>query len=655
MTDSQTNTGNLTDYGAIWTPATRRLGEIGDSERDPLASFDSALREGFFSQYTTYDDPAFLESLVDWQLGVLARDGFALAQQSAEICESRAMPDRLCLERMKRRVSADFLRNLAYVNYISADGLLTGSARAVLEIGSGYGAFARILKLHWPELRVCLVDLPNSLRCAEFYLRQSFPNARFVVLEPGTTIQLAQELPQNDPCEFILIPVDAADAIHDCEFDLVVNTWSFGEMPDSFLDRWFDLIQRRNKAAAIFTLNAFLHPVRPGLPHLVNLGNWLPRFDTGWAIERFNADLPIHRCPLIVNFPTGLLISARRLDDPSEIAVGQAQHRVRFQAALRADWVQALIGTSDTAERTEIGGLIGGLERFIDTTAYIGIFSLTRIGDGTFFALWNEHQLTHSALSAALLVAYFRLICRTDPRVSATREELFYVRQVSDPNLRNVYHQYFEPPPPLQILHAGRNLTIQEAYDYACSRYTLGGIAECEAILLKILALHPGRADCWFQLARTADGHGLSDRAMLYYKLADDLHPGWSSYRAARTALARRLTEAPPGMEPTTPQPAAMSHSAVFAVSSDLIQRCEWKTVMPLVELLAMSLPGAERAPAFELLAIAADGSGDYLRARAYAMQAAIAGSTPEQPAPDHESSMVETRLHSVLMEVGPA
>lgn len=524
----------MTDAGPIWAPAVRRLDDMIGLGGDDAARFDAALREGFFSQYTRYADPDFVASVVDWQLSELERQGVAIASQPASIEESPIIPDRLCLQRSGRRVSADFLRNLAYVHELLAGRTLRAPLRA-LEIGGGYGAFARLLKLFCPSMTVFMVDLQPMLRCAEYFLRRSFPDAKILAVEVGAELPdavLAGDKPGHD---FVLVPVESAHAIVGAYFSLAVNIWSFGEMPDAYIGQWFDLIQNRNSVDVLFTINAFLHPVERGQAHLLTVGNWLPRLDPRWHVERLEADVAIHRCPYILDFPSGLLVLAKRLD-PKEQARERETIAAAFERVLKADWIAEAFG--DAMDRTPEKLAI---ERPMDRSRYIAIHSLARIEDGTFLALWNTCRTTGSPLAAALLVVYCRLLCRLGADFEkATREELFYIRQVRHLPLAENYRSFLRDgvvseaeEPAIEIEATGELLSLQEASDRATAARSRLALDDAESLLAQIVERVPAYADAWFQLGQLASAKGAHERALLFLGLAVEFYPGWLNYTSA--------------------------------------------------------------------------------------------------------------------------
>ncbi len=582
------------DYGAIWSGAARRLDEMARDAETTEQTFADALREGFFSQYTAYDDPQFVDGLIDWQCAMLAQTK-PLAEEPAPFAESLALPAFLRCEREGRSVSADFLRNLAYLRYLREAGGLANAPRRILEIGSGYGAFARLLKLACPEACICLTDIPASLRFADHFLRRSFPEARIITLREGDVFD--PSLLADGVCDFLLMPTDVAAQIVDQDFDLAVNMWSFGEMTDAYIDSWFDLIQVRNRFLALFTVNAFLHPVQPGLPHLLGVGNWLPRIDGGWRLLALNADLPVMRCPLIMDYPTGLMVYAERLSAAQRDAERQAAAQA-FARVLLADWARLVV---DGQTPNSITG-----ETIARKTDYIGIYGLSRLSDGTFAALWNQVRCADDRLAIALLTVYCRLLNRSDPKARASREELAYARRLPESVLAAEYAPYQRAVQP--VSQAGRVLAVQAAFDAAFAVRRSNPIAT-HALLCIILTHQPRHAEAWFQLGQLSDRARHKPRARLFYQLACDFYPGWAVYVAALKRLSGSKGAA---------SGEADAAAAALSSAQGLIAAGRWDEVeAALVPLFAVE-GHADRPAALRLLARAADGRGDVQLAQAY-------------------------------------
>ncbi|OGK10585.1 hypothetical protein A2767_06730 [Candidatus Roizmanbacteria bacterium RIFCSPHIGHO2_01_FULL_35_10] len=115
----------------------------------------------------------------------------------------------------------------------------------ILEIGSGYGAMAYFLKKLIPRARYYMVDLPGSLVFAAIYLGITMP--QYVNVDDSV---YNGEKPTEKGEMFTFIPSSKINEI-ETDFDLVINTGSFGEMTQKQVEDYADFIEKNLKANGI--------------------------------------------------------------------------------------------------------------------------------------------------------------------------------------------------------------------------------------------------------------------------------------------------------------------------------------------------------------------------------------------------------------------
>jgi hypothetical protein len=98
-----------------------------------------------------------------------------------------------------------------------------------LDIGSSYGIFSGLLKHEWPRSVHVLVDFPEQLLLAHYFLGRLHPQGRIagiadVLRQPALT---RDWVTQHD---FVLVPCPHFAALTARSVDLVSNFASFGEM-----------------------------------------------------------------------------------------------------------------------------------------------------------------------------------------------------------------------------------------------------------------------------------------------------------------------------------------------------------------------------------------------------------------------------------------
>ena len=137
-----------------------------------------------------------------------------------------------------------------YHDIVSGIGLENISGVAI-EVGSGFGRTPRILHLLRRFRCIVLVDLPGSLTFAFAYLRVNFPDARFhMILSPA---DVSEGLTER--YDFIFCPVNYLESLRLGEVQLVINTYSLGEMQQCCIDHILRCISVNIKPRFFYSLN----------------------------------------------------------------------------------------------------------------------------------------------------------------------------------------------------------------------------------------------------------------------------------------------------------------------------------------------------------------------------------------------------------------
>lgn len=466
-------------YGDVWGGAGSVLGRLAEGgER-----FRDALAHGFFSQLTAYVDPAQNARIVDWELACLAeRHGFALADLPPGLDELSIVSEQSVVVRSGRRVSPDLLRHVYCWKIVEAHLAAVPHPR-ILEIGSGYGAFARVVKAFRPDARLVLADIPESLAFARTYLSQAFPDCTIAMASDGV-------LPEAD---IVLVPVGAADLLEGGHFDLAVNIWSFGEMTNAFVRYWLDLVQVRSRTDRLFLINSFLTPVSPDSVQRAEHGDWLCNIDDGWRLEWREIQPHIHRNPWVRNFPTGIGLVASRTDGPDERAAAADQARAAALAVRDEDW--ALLAATERGGIPDVRG--DGVRNRMD---YLGFVLIDPSLEQSLFALWDDFRLNGEVVSGKLLVVLISLIARSNPRQRISKEEVFLLRRLPASPLHNEYDRFVTASEGAAIHHDGALVAVDDAWAIA-RRCAATDPDKAEAILLQICTVAPRHGMAWQSLA----------------------------------------------------------------------------------------------------------------------------------------------------------
>ena len=126
---------------------------------------------------------------------------------------------------------------LGLLNRVLADKL--GDEFVALDIGSSYGIFSDLVKQEHPRSHHVLVDFPEQLILAYYFLGIIFPEARIAGVKE---LQGQQELTRDffNQYDFCLLPWPMYEQIAAGSIDLVTNFVSLGEMSRKFFDYYLN-------------------------------------------------------------------------------------------------------------------------------------------------------------------------------------------------------------------------------------------------------------------------------------------------------------------------------------------------------------------------------------------------------------------------------
>ena len=118
-----------------------------------------------------------------------------------------------------------------------------------LEIGGGYGEFARLLLSNY-NIKLISIDLPESNCLTSYYLSQNFPNKKFFLYDDYSkkNILTKSDILDND----ILILPNHTRFDDDITFDFSMNARSMMEMNRDAINYYFKLVQKHSKVNSLF-------------------------------------------------------------------------------------------------------------------------------------------------------------------------------------------------------------------------------------------------------------------------------------------------------------------------------------------------------------------------------------------------------------------
>lgn len=117
-----------------------------------------------------------------------------------------------------------------------------------LEIGGGFGALARMLKLVFKNARIISVDLPGGNALATYFLKKSFPQQKIFTL----TDLRAEKILDWQKYDFAVLPGWCLESITPGIIDYTINIRSMMEMRLATINWYFAHIQRLSKVDGLF-------------------------------------------------------------------------------------------------------------------------------------------------------------------------------------------------------------------------------------------------------------------------------------------------------------------------------------------------------------------------------------------------------------------
>ena len=134
------------------------------------------------------------------------------------------------------RYTLIWLKNIYFLGLLNkALGSNLDPEFVALDIGSSYGHFSGVVKREYPNSHHVLVDFPEQLLLAQYFLSEYLPDAR---IAGAGDVSKQEKITREyiSGYDFVLVPCQIFDRLEGNTVDLVTNFVSFGEMGR----KWFD-------------------------------------------------------------------------------------------------------------------------------------------------------------------------------------------------------------------------------------------------------------------------------------------------------------------------------------------------------------------------------------------------------------------------------
>ena len=376
--------------------------EIIHNEADLLSKIATIQKTFMFSAYDSEED--IKNRVVDWYLDYLRSRGIYLTELGPDLQESACSNSLNCVYRDGRLLSSDFLRTLVFCLEIQKFCNIPDGKFNILEIGAGYGALARTLKLSFPQSSYVIIDIPESLYFSAAFLRLNFPDSKSCFVSSLSCLSG----PVND-FDFVFVPTLLADQLLGNDFELFCNTASFGEMKNSVIHYWMDFVQNRVAVKYFFGLNRFLNTVYP-TDHSKHQAFRLEEnhssvaFDDSWRILQWELEPAFTRCPYMeTEVSRNLEVIAERVPkENTNTDENRKRSRELLEGVAKQDWIVWYEADNTMKLRDNILAP--------DLTM-----------QGTLFTLWESIRLDANPMNVSMMLKYLHTLTRGKPF-----EEMFY-------------------------------------------------------------------------------------------------------------------------------------------------------------------------------------------------------------------------------------
>lgn len=442
-----------------WDTLLAKLIEPFERGSNDQAAFEIGLELGYFSQYTTFRNPRYQQAILEWHEGYLLNLGFDLVGHLMRIEESPLLSG-LCVSKGSKLVGIELYRFFTYLQLLNAHGF--GSEDIIVEVGGGYGGLARVIKTLSPRSTYVVVDMLESLCYSAYFLTQSFPGASVLMVTEDNIDGLTPD--KLKAFDFVFLPEFLIESLKGIKEGLFINIFSFGEMNNTKVKRFFKMAQELNHFTKIALLNIVFQKASPANPASFDQGEWMTYLDKEWEILSFEANPKLIQCPYITSLPSSLAILASKSITKSESARAIVPSiSTRLERVCCCDWVHFSLVDKTMPSPSEAfykmlkeETCVLPIPATFDFNSYSmlyasGTLRLRVYGDGhdqTFFDLFEINRLAPTQLSIYLIKLYLRIIARATTADDGyiLKEEYYYGRMLSGS---------FENTPAISIIPTG--------------------------------------------------------------------------------------------------------------------------------------------------------------------------------------------------------
>ena len=240
--------------GGHWLRNFQTMIDFIDKVDDPLEKIAKTHETVMYS--LTISDEEIKRLMCDWYVKFFESKGMRIEDLPEHFVESEYSKKENTFEYKGRLVSTDFLHHILTASEIDEKCDFDKDHFFAMELGAGYGALARTLKLFYPQMTLFISDLPETMYFNSLFLSLNFPDAKFCFVTGEEDLE--GDLSQYD---FIFVPTKFADLLKGQKISLFYNTASMGEMRNEVIRYWINFIQNVADVQYFFGLNRYINTI----------------------------------------------------------------------------------------------------------------------------------------------------------------------------------------------------------------------------------------------------------------------------------------------------------------------------------------------------------------------------------------------------------
>lgn len=194
-----------------------------------------AKQSAYLNQLTS----GYGAALADYRTLVASEYGTQKAPYLTEFSESQVGAPVEQFEIEGHRYSRSALNYLTGLSFLKKHTDLSGFKR-VMEIGGGFGTLGEILHQTLPDAQYVDIDIPPTLCCSTYYLKQVFGESQVSTFDD---VALLKSVELTDLKQAAVLPSWCIEKLQG-KLDLFVNFISFQEMEPDIVQNYLDNVSR---------------------------------------------------------------------------------------------------------------------------------------------------------------------------------------------------------------------------------------------------------------------------------------------------------------------------------------------------------------------------------------------------------------------------